>query len=104
MSEHKHLFSVIGIAETNIDKCHKDLYLLNDYTSTYTNKYPGKNKGTGIGLYVHNDYVFNENNEFTHCTKKLESLFITITNTTEPITVGVLYRPPSVSVEDFLIE
>ena len=104
VSKYKHLFSVIGIVETNIDKCHKDLYLLNDYTSTYTYKYPGKNKGSGIGLYVHNDYVFYENNEFTHCTKNLESLFVTITNTEEPITVGVFYRPPSGSVEGFLNE
>ena len=34
----------------------------------------------------------------------MESLFITISNTVEPIIVGILYRPPSGSVKDFLIE
>ena len=30
VSHHKHLFSVIGIAETDIDQCHKDLYCRNN--------------------------------------------------------------------------
>ena len=29
-------FSVIGIAETNIDQCDKDLFRLNDYTAEYS--------------------------------------------------------------------
>ena len=104
VSQHKNLFSVIGIAETNLEQCHKDLYYLNDYTSIYNDKYPGKLKGSGIGLYVHNNYLFNQNTEFTRCTKNMEALFITITNTDEPITVGIVYRPPSGSVKDFLTE
>ena len=104
VTNHKHLFSVIGIAETNIEDCHKDLYRLNDYSSTYNSKYPGKNKGSGLGLYIHNEYVFNKNNELTYCTKNLESLFITITNTKEPITVGLVYRPPSGLMAEFFAE
>ena len=104
VSQYKHLFSVIGIAETNIDKCHKDLYRLNDYTSIFNSKFPGKNKGTGIGLYIHNDFTFNESSKFTRCSKNLESLFITVTNTLEPITVGIVYRPPSGSIKEFLSE
>ena len=52
VSQHKNLFSVIGIAETNINSCHKNLYNLNNYNSDFSEKYPGKNKGSGIGLYV----------------------------------------------------
>ena len=33
LGQHKNLFSVIAITETNIDPCHKDLYQLPDYTS-----------------------------------------------------------------------
>ncbi len=84
MSQHKHLFSVIGIAETNTDQCHKNLYQLNNYTSEYNDKYPGKRKGSGVGIYVHNDYIFNRNDELSRCTKNLECLIITITNTTSP--------------------
>ena len=104
ISQHKHLFSVIGIAETNLESCHKDLYRLNNYNSEYSNKFPGKNKGSGIGLYIHNDYIFNRNDEFCQCSKNLETLFVTITNTDVPKTVGVVYRPPWGSIEGFLLE
>ena len=102
--QYKHLFSVIGIAETNIQSCHKDLYRLNNYTAEYSDKYPGKNKGSGVGLYIHNDYIFTKNDEFSRCSKNLESLFVTITNTNTPITVGVVYRAPSGTVKGFLTE
>ena len=83
--------------------CHKDLYRLNDYTSEYNDKYPGKNKGSGIGLYIiHTDYIFNKNEEFCRCFKNIESLFATITYTEAPITVGVVYRPPWGSVGGFV--
>ena len=104
VSQHKHLFSAIGIAETNIQSCHKDLYRLNDYTSEFSDKFPCKKKGSGVGLYIHNDYTFHKIDEFSRCSKNLESIFVTITNTDTPITVGVVYRPPWGSVKDFLIE
>ena len=47
VSQYKNLFSVIGIAETNIDQCHKDLYRLANYTSEYNDKVSGKRKGSG---------------------------------------------------------
>ena len=77
---------------------------MNDYTAEYIDKIPDKHNGSGIGVYVHNDNIFNKNNELTRCTKNLETLFITITNTATPITVGVVYRPPSGSIKDFLAE
>ena len=104
VSQHKHLFSVIGIAETNIEKCHKDLYKLNDYSSIYNDKYPGKIKGSGVGLYVHKDYIYKKATEFTRCTINMEALFITITNIAEAITIGIIYRPHKGSVKDFLTE
>ena len=104
LCQYKHSFSAIGIAETNIENCHKDLYRLNNYSSEFSDKFPGKNKGSGVGLYIHNDYIFNKNDEFSQCSKNLESLFVTITNVDTPITVGVVYRPPSGSVKGFLAE
>jgi hypothetical protein len=104
VGQHKHSFSVIAITETNVNACHKDLYRLSNYTSEYNEKFEDKRKGTGIGIYVHNDYIFNRNKKFCRCTKNLECLFITITNLEVPVTVGVFYRPPSGSVKDFLSE
>ena len=43
-------------------------------------------------------------NKFSHCTNNMECLFVTITNTNVPITVGAVYRPPSGLVKNFLNE
>ena len=59
------------------------------------------NKIKRIEINVHNDYTFARNNELSRCSKNLESLFITITNTPMPITIGNVYRPPSGSIKDF---
>ena len=101
VGQHKHIFSVIGVAETNIEPCHKNLYHLNNYTSDFNDKYPGKNKGSGVALYVHDDFIFDRIDQLTRCTKNLESLFIRITNITTPITVGVVYRPHTGTIKDF---
>ena len=96
------IFSVIEIIETNIDSCHKDLYRIPDYTSEYNDKFPGKRKGSGIGLYVNNKFVFNRDKKLYRCTKNIECLFITMTNVDSPLTVGIVYRPPSGQLKDFL--
>ena len=41
-------------------------------------------------------------NKLSRCTKNMECLFVTITNTNVPITVGAVYRPPSGLVKNFL--
>ena len=102
LSQHKNLFSVIAVTETNIEASHKDLY--HDYTSEYNEKFPGKNKGSGIGLYIQNKFSFNHNKKFSHCTKNMECLFVTLTNTDLPITIGVVYRPPSGIIKEFFKE
>ena len=46
----KNCFSVVALTETNTNMLHKDLYQLPIYTSEYNEKFPGKLKGSGIGL------------------------------------------------------
>ena len=95
-------FSVIGIAETNTDPTNKDHYRIHDYNSCYQNKKEGKKKGTGVALYVHDNYAFTELSG--NCTDNLESLFVQITNLNEPVIVGVVYRPPSGNINHFHAE
>ena len=96
-------FSLIGLAETNVDPCNGQLYQLPNYTSCYQNRYfcekkeHTKAKGTGVCLYVHNDYNFTILNEISVCKKNIETLFVKITNLPEPIVVGVIYRSPDSS-------
>ena len=52
-----HQFSAIGLAETNIDSSLSNLYQIPDYSSFYQSTIEGKEKGTGVALYVNK--VFN---------------------------------------------
>ena len=99
-----HTFSFIGIAETNIDSTLKDLYKIPGYTSEYNGKFPEKSKGTGVGLYIRDCYIFNRIDNLCICTPNLESVFVSVTNMDKPQTIGVLYRPPGGSDKDALDE
>ena len=76
-------FSFIGLAETNVDSEHKDLYKLKNYNNFYTDRLPNKSSGTGIALYVHDSFSV----------KVLQYL-----------NVGVFYRPPNSVSKDFIGE
>jgi hypothetical protein len=38
------------------------------------------------------------------CKESIESLFVTITNLSEPVIVGVIYRPPNSSLSEFNVD
>ena len=95
IAQYNHEFSFIAIAETNTDPCHKDLYALPGYTAEYNNKSTNKRKGSGIALYVKNNFTFTKVDSLCRCTENLECIVLKITNFTEPFFIGVVYRPPS---------
>ena len=99
-----HLFSVIGLAETNVDPANKDLYMLDGYISYYQDIHPDKAKGTGVAMYVHNSLNSMLNKNLSHTSQNLETLFITIPVNSQNITVGTLYRPPNGNFNEFLDE
>jgi hypothetical protein len=99
-----HKFSVIGIAETNVDPANKDLYMLDDYTSYYQDVDPNKSKGTGVALYVHNSINATINKKLSQSSSNLESLFVTIQNGSQTLTVGAVYSPPSRDIDEFIVE
>lgn len=99
-----HKFSVIGIAETNTDPQNKQLFDILEYTSCYQNTFKNKKKGTGVALYINNIYNFTKCSEISKCSPNLESIFVEITNTEKPLIVGVIYRPPSGSIDLFNYE
>jgi len=88
-------FSFIGIAETNIGPSLSSLYNIPGYTSEYNGKHPEKPKGTGVGLYIKDNLIYSKIEKLCQCSANLETLFVSITNTEKPLTVGVAYRPPS---------
>ena len=104
LSRFSNPFSVVGIAETNTSPSLSHLYQISDYTSYYQDTYPEKRRGTGVALYLHSSFNAITVNSLSETTENLESLFITITNTEKPITVGVIYRPPNGDYASFLTE
>ena len=58
ITQYCHLFSFIGIAETNLDPRQKDLYTIPGYNSEYNVKNFNKKKGSGVAIYVKENYNF----------------------------------------------
>ena len=52
-------------------------------------------------MYIHDSYNFTELPHVSHCTPHIETLFVTMTNVSTPITIGVVYRPPSGDIKIF---
>ena len=101
LKRHETTFSVIAVCETNIDSSHKNMYHIEGYDSCYQSKIADKSKGSGLGLYIKDAYTFDTISESSVCSPDIETLFIKITNTHEPITIGVVYRPPNGNLINF---
>ena len=104
LKKYDHKFSTIALCETNIDSSHKSLYNLEGYESIYQSKLSNKSKGSGLGLYIDEKFIYEELSDISICTPDIETLFVKITNCKEIITIGVVYRPPSGSFNNFRAE
>ena len=100
----EHSFSVIGLAETNLDPSIGELFPLENYKSIYQETLPNKFKGTGVALYIHESLNYTKVENLSQCSENLESLFIQIKVGNTPYTVGVIYNPPSGDDSKFLLE
>ena len=84
--------SVLTLAETNLDECNKNIFKLQGFESIYQSKIVGKHKGSGLAIYTKEAFLFTKLYAFSQCSSNLESLFISINNTENPITVGVFRK------------
>jgi hypothetical protein len=93
--------SVIGITETWL----RDLVHLVDLNGFYFfHKHRSGRVGGGVGLYLSNNFTVKSRDDLWFDDDELaESLFIEINKSPGKNTiVGVIYRPPNQSVENFL--
>ena len=97
-------FSVIGICETNINSDQKEMYILDDYNSFYSDKNPEKATGTGVAIYVNNSFNSKLIPDASVTHEHMESIFVELSDSKEKINVGVIYRPPNSKIKDFLEE
>ena len=101
ISKLKNKLGLIGLAETNIEERHKNLFSLPGYYSIFQSKISGKHKGSGLGIYIEENFISNKINKLSMSNNDIESLFICIENTNQPLTFGIIYRPPSGKLENF---
>ena len=99
-----HKFSVIGLAETNVEPTNKDFYPLDEYISFYQETNMSKSKGTGVALYIHNSLNATPVDSLSKSTPHFESLFVTALSGPSKITIGVTYNPPSGEDKQYLDE
>ena len=67
LSTLKHKFLVVALAETNLLESDKDQYKLsNEYTPVYSSKINNKSKGSGVALYIRNNFSFTILQEFSN--------------------------------------
>jgi hypothetical protein len=104
MQQVEHSFSVIGLAETNLDPSIGELYPLENYKSIYQDINPSKFKGTGVALYIHESLNYTKVDKLSQCSENFESLFIQTQVGNTPYTVGVIYNPPSGEDSKFIVE
>ena len=102
LSAISHEFSIIGITETNIASSQKDSYKLAGFNSIYEDSVAGKKKGSGVALYIRDSMNFSKLSEYSHSSKDIESLFITLRKEDYTSTVGIVYRPPSGDISTFI--
>ena len=77
-------FSVIGLAETNIDQKNSELHRIPNYHSEYQHKML-KKKDSGVAMYIHESISFTRDNDFSVSNENIESLFITVNYEANPI-------------------
>ena len=70
-------FSVIGLAETNTNPNHGNLYPLDGYKPFYNPCMKDKGIGTGVALYVEQTFAFNPSilHHLCYCTENIETFF-----------------------------
>ena len=95
LNQYKHSFSIIGIAETNVDCSVSEGYQIPGYYSFYQNIKSGKSKGSGVALYIKNCLTATLNTNLSQISDNLETLFVSISHENRPLNIGVAYRPPS---------
>ena len=94
----KYKFSIIGITETWLHSNSPPVFDIKDYSLLRADRQNGK--GGGVAFYVHNNIRFKIRHEVS--IRDAETLFIELINDQgKNIIVGLIYRPPSNSLETF---
>ena len=90
---------IFAFCETKCTSGSEQLYSVPGYKSIYRNK--TSNSG-GLALFIHDSLSFKVLDEYCFMYEHLESLFIEVTTNIECVIIGVIYRRPRSSIDNFL--
>ena len=91
LSSLKNKFDILALTETNIHESNKNLYKIPGYLSYFNSKYLNKHKGSGVGIYINENFTANPIKELSITTIDIETYFVTICNSEQPLNFGVVY-------------
>ena len=96
--------SVVALAETNTDEINKGMYKLgegDEYMPVYSKILKQKIlKQKEVDLPFISKMTL-DLNKLSNCNENIESIFLKIINTTDPVTVGAVYHPPNRNIDLF---
>jgi hypothetical protein len=95
-------FSIIALTETWLTSNNKDNYDIPDYNSIHSVR--TERRGGGVSLFISSKFEFKPRPDLDTFNDDIESLFIEIPTTRElnPLIIGVIYRPPNRSFQNFI--
>lgn len=95
-------FSIMGFTETWLnDNNNTSIININNYR--LVEKHRHKRRGGGVCLYIKKNYNYKCRDDLSVFNDSIESLFIEITpqNGSKHYVIGIIYRPPTGSYDDF---
>lgn len=94
-------FDIMCLSETWINNSTVNLISITEYKAFHL--YRGNNdRGGGVSLFIHSSYDCELLENFRICLSHIECLFLIMNGRGKRIVVGVVYRPPSSSVDQFV--
>lgn len=100
LTETESKFSVIALTETWLTPSNSSLYELPDYNHVCLLR--NRRRGGGVSIHLTDSLIYKERPDLNVMTDDCEILFVEIKIETKSYLVGVIYRPPSGNVADFL--
>ena len=92
-------FSILALSETWLDDCSTPTCVFKDYI--YVGNHRNGRRGGGVGLCIKNNYNYALRQDLNVFRNEFESCFIELQKPGKNLIIGVLYRPPSESIDDF---
>ena len=96
-----HKFTLIILNETWLGPDENHLFKIDGYESFVTSR---NRHGGGVLIFYKNQYHASIIESLSYISPNIESLFINITLNSQALTIGTIYRPPSRSINEFIIE